>query len=93
MQEILKSPTFFLICSTASRIQIKTFDSIICMFANSAVQNCNMKVFNAILSFAAFVTAHGNHDHSQEPISGPFDGLWYNSLPGDGGTQVCCFPD
>lgn len=33
------------------------------------------------------VVAHGNHDH-QDPIAGPHKGLWYNNLPGDGGTQV-----
>lgn len=47
-----------------------------------------MRVSSALLSFAAIVAAHGDHDHNQEPMSGPFDGLWYNSLPGDGGTQV-----
>lgn len=41
------------------------------------------------LSFAALValaTAHGNH--GQKPIAGPHKSLWYNTLPGDGGTQV-----
>jgi agmatinase len=41
------------------------------------------------LSFAALValaTAHGDHD--QKPIAGPHKSLWYNTLPGDGGTQV-----
>ena len=33
------------------------------------------------------VTAHGDHEH-QEPISGPHKSLWYNTIPGDGGTQV-----
>lgn len=48
-----------------------------------------MKVSTALLSFAAAVAAHGNHDHDQEPLEGPHEGLWYNTLPGDGGTQVC----
>ena len=34
---------------------------------------------------------HGDHDH-QVPISGPHKSLWYNTLPGDGGTQVCKTP-
>lgn len=34
------------------------------------------------------INAHENHDHEQEPIAGPLNGLWYNSLPGDGGKQV-----
>lgn len=32
--------------------------------------------------------AHGDHGHDQEPLSGPHEKLWYNVLPGDGGTQV-----
>lgn len=30
--------------------------------------------------------AHSHED--QTPIAGPHQGLWYNTLPGDGGTQV-----
>jgi agmatinase len=47
-----------------------------------------MKLSSALLSFAAAVAAHGDHDHDQEPLAGPHEGLWYNTLPGDGGTQV-----
>ena len=36
---------------------------------------------------AATVLAHGDHEN-QLPISGPHKALWYNTLPGDGGTQV-----
>ncbi|KXT17877.1 hypothetical protein AC579_5929 [Pseudocercospora musae] len=32
--------------------------------------------------------AHGDHDHDQEPLNGPHEKLWYNVLPGDGGTQA-----
>ena len=46
-----------------------------------------MKFSATFLSFAALVAAHGDHD--QTPISGPHQDLWYNTLPGDGGTQVC----
>ena len=35
----------------------------------------------------AGVHGHGSHDN-QEPIAGPHKSLWYNTLPGDGGTQV-----
>jgi agmatinase len=46
-----------------------------------------MKVSVSLLAAsAAAVAAHG--DHSQKPIEGPHQGLWYNTLPGDGGTQV-----
>ncbi|CAM1504785.1 Fc.00g023760.m01.CDS01 [Cosmosporella sp. VM-42] len=38
------------------------------------------------LSWAAIATAHGGHE--QEPLSGPLQSLWYNTLPGDGGTQA-----
>ena len=35
----------------------------------------------------AVATAHGVHE-DQSPILGPHESLWYNTLPGDGGTQV-----
>lgn len=38
-------------------------------------------------ALAASVTAHGVHE-DQSPILGPHQSLWYNTLPGDGGTQV-----
>ncbi|KAL8364221.1 hypothetical protein RB601_009789 [Gaeumannomyces tritici] len=38
-------------------------------------------------ALAALVLAHGDH-HDQEPMSGPLQSLWYNQLPGDGGTQA-----
>ena len=43
-----------------------------------------------ILTIAALATsalAHGDHEN-QVPIAGPHKALWYNTLPGDGGTQV-----
>lgn len=42
----------------------------------------------ALLATAGCALAHGDHDHEQTPISGPHKSLWYNTLPGDGGTQV-----
>ncbi|KAF2686939.1 Arginase/deacetylase [Lentithecium fluviatile CBS 122367] len=47
-----------------------------------------MRLPITILSFAALAAAHGDHDHDQEPLYGPHEGLWYNTLPGDGGTQA-----
>ncbi|EOA91145.1 hypothetical protein ACJQWK_11241 [Exserohilum turcicum] len=47
-----------------------------------------MRFTPALLSFAAAVAAHGDHDHDQEPLAGPHEGLWYNTLPGDGGKQA-----
>lgn len=41
----------------------------------------------SLLAAAALVAAHGDHEH-QTPIEGPHKSLWYNTLPGDGGTQV-----
>lgn len=41
-----------------------------------------------IASYVAIATAHEGHA-DQEVISGPHNSLWYNNLPGDGGTQVC----
>lgn len=40
-----------------------------------------------LVATAAIVAAHGDHG-SQEPIAGPLQKLWYNTLPGDGGTQA-----
>lgn len=36
---------------------------------------------------AAAVAAHSSHG-PQSPLSGPHQSLWYNVIPGDGGTQV-----
>lgn len=47
-----------------------------------------MKVLGAVVALAAVAAAHGDHDHDQAPIAGPHKGLWYNTLPGDGGTQA-----
>ncbi|KAM0405716.1 hypothetical protein ACHAQC_000804 [Fusarium culmorum] len=38
------------------------------------------------LGIASVAIAHGSHD--QEPMEGPHQSLWYNTLPGDGGTQA-----
>ncbi|KAH0834461.1 hypothetical protein FOPE_03809 [Fonsecaea pedrosoi] len=40
-----------------------------------------------LLACASCTLAHGDHDHDQAPIEGPHKSLWYNTLPGDGGTQ------
>ena len=40
----------------------------------------------SLLSCLALATAHQAVD--QEPIAGPHKSLWYNTIPGDGGTQV-----
>lgn len=40
------------------------------------------------LCFAVLVAAHGDHHDGQTPIAGPLQSLWYNRLPGDGGTQA-----
>lgn len=41
----------------------------------------------AAAALAAGALAHGDHD-GQKPIAGPHKSLWYNTLPGDGGTQA-----
>jgi agmatinase len=45
-----------------------------------------MKFTGSFALLLAVATAHS--DHSQVPIEGPHKSLWYNTLPGDGGTQV-----
>lgn len=47
-----------------------------------------MKTFTLVAGLAGLAAAHGDHGHDQDPIEGPHKGLWYNTLPGDGGTQV-----
>jgi len=37
-------------------------------------------------ALAAVAAAHG--DHMQKSMSGPHQSLWFNKLPGDGGTQA-----
>ena len=51
---------------------------------------CSTKMQKTLLiaSYVAIAAAHDGHA-DQEAISGPHKALWYNSLPGDGGTQVC----
>ncbi|KAK4219433.1 arginase family-domain-containing protein [Rhypophila decipiens] len=39
------------------------------------------------LCVVALASAHGDHDE-QKNIAGPHESLWYNTLPGDGGTQA-----
>ncbi|KAF2400228.1 Arginase/deacetylase [Trichodelitschia bisporula] len=42
----------------------------------------------AVVSLAALAAAHADHAHDQEVLEGPLPSLWYNTLPGDGGTQA-----
>jgi hypothetical protein len=48
-----------------------------------------IETLTLVAGLAAGAVAHGDHGHEQVPIAGPHKGLWYNTLPGDGGTQVC----
>jgi hypothetical protein len=45
-------------------------------------------VVNIFAVLAAAAVAHSAHEHDQEPLAGPYEKIWYNTLPGDGGTQV-----
>ncbi|KAM0194928.1 hypothetical protein ACHAPC_000744 [Botrytis cinerea] len=40
-----------------------------------------------VAALCASALAHAEHEH-QVPIAGPHKSLWYNTLPGDGGTQA-----
>jgi agmatinase len=40
-----------------------------------------------VACLVALASAHDDHEN-QKPLSGPHESLWYNTLPGDGGTQV-----
>ena len=47
------------------------------------------KIFLLTAALAILVRAHGDNDHEDQVlIAGPHESLWYNALPGDGGTQV-----
>lgn len=50
--------------------------------------SCKM-LFKALTLFSLSGAAlcHGDHEY-QTTVSGPHKSLWYNTLPGDGGTQV-----
>ncbi|GFF26415.1 LOW QUALITY PROTEIN: putative agmatinase 1 [Aspergillus udagawae] len=37
---------------------------------------------------ALFAIASAHSDHRQQAIAGPHQSLWYNTIPGDGGTQA-----
>ena len=45
-----------------------------------------MRTSFLVVGAAALAAAH--EDYEQTPLQGPHEGLWYNTLPGDGGTQV-----
>lgn len=46
-------------------------------------------ILSASLAVAGLIElAIAHNDQSQVPIAGPHQSLWYNKLPGDGGTQV-----
>lgn len=47
-----------------------------------------MEIVRSIGLFALATLAVAHGDHGQTPLAGPYQGLWYNTLPGDGGTQV-----
>ncbi|KAA8569479.1 hypothetical protein EYC84_001109 [Monilinia fructicola] len=42
-------------------------------------------------SLISIARAHGGDHEGQMPIAGPHKSLWYNTLPGDGGTQGAPF--
>ncbi|KAK3073108.1 hypothetical protein LTR53_005589 [Teratosphaeriaceae sp. CCFEE 6253] len=47
-----------------------------------------LRALTTIAALAASVAAHDGHADDQEPLEGPHKSLWYNTLPGDGGTQA-----
>ena len=49
----------------------------------------SIMLFFSSLAIAALVGRGLAHaDGEQKPVAGPHKSLWYNALPGDGGTQV-----
>lgn len=45
-------------------------------------------MITALVALAVLAVGRAHESHVQSPLQGPHDGLWYNALPGDGGTQV-----
>ena len=48
-----------------------------------------IEMLSPLVVAALLVVACAHDSHDQTPIAGPHQGLWYNTLPGDGGKQVC----
>ncbi|KAF9449122.1 putative agmatinase [Macrolepiota fuliginosa MF-IS2] len=46
-----------------------------------------MRDYTSLLALVALASAHLEHEY-QTPFSGPYNSLWYSTLPGDGGTQA-----
>lgn len=58
--------------------------------ADSATLSVGVTMVHAsllALGWAALASAH-DHTENQVPLAGPLESVWYNTLPGDGGTQV-----
>lgn len=47
-------------------------------------------MITSVVAFLVLLGSSAAHEpHAQSPIAvGPHERIWYNSLPGDGGTQV-----
>jgi hypothetical protein len=55
--------------------------------SSSALSFIMLSGLLTVLALASSAFSHADHEH-QTPISGPHKSLWYNTIPGDGGTQV-----
>ena len=55
---------------------------------HSAKETDNKMLSTVVSLLALSSVAICHDDHSQTPVSGPHKSLWYNTIPGDGGTQV-----
>jgi agmatinase len=45
-------------------------------------------MYSALLTLGWTVLAAAHTSPAQKNLEGPHQSLWYNTLPGDGGTQV-----
>ena len=71
----LAYPLLFALCSS--------------LFPSVPLRRLLIMILPAALLALSLVAAHS--DQRQEPIAGPLKDIWYNALPGDGGTQVFFF--
>lgn len=79
--------------SCQRRTSIKAHENLCVSHSHLISINCAISFFTmltnilTVAALCASALAHAEHEH-QVPIAGPHKSLWYNTLPGDGGTQV-----
>ena len=63
------------------------------LLLSNDIMHISLSHLITLLSTLTVAPTHAHDAHEQEPLTGPFERLWYgrpldNNIPGDGGTQV-----